>query len=235
MIVVLIVLVVSIVLLIALRRRKMRKRTLLGLEALLKAFNNPFENSIKQAKERFLIEDYNVVIAITDQILGTQPKNQEALLLRALSLEAINYNLESIEDLELLNTIKEIDANNTAILGLTYKKIGEFERGQEYLKKSIEKGSYTYEAIYNANNRASPLAIELYKSKTRVPENLLRRKKSEFIKYLKEAEKNDLIEGIRKHIHNLELGIKSYPTDEMYSQLYVQSKNVLKNLEQNGN
>ncbi len=233
-VVVVIVLVVLIVLLIAVRRRKRRKRILLGLDTLLRAFKNPFENSIREAKGRLLLEEYNVVIAITDQILETQPKNHEVLILRALSLEAINYNLESIEDFELANSIKEIDANNTGLLGLTYKEIGEFEKGQEYLKQSIETGSNTYEANYNANKRASPLAIELYKSKTKIPENLLRRKKSEFVKHLKESDKLSLIEGIKKHIHNLELGIKTYPNDDEYSRLYVQSKHHLRNLEQNG-
>ena len=220
--------------LIAVRWRKRRNRVLLGLETLLRAFKNPFEKSIKEAKGRLLLEEYNVVIAITDQILETQPKNHEALLLRALSLEAINYNLESIEDFELANSIKEIDANNTGLLGLTYKKIGEFEKGQEYLMQSIEKGSNTYEASYNANKRASPLAIEIYKSKTKIPENLLRRNKTEFVRYLKESDKTNLIEGIKKHMHNLETGIKTYPDEAEWPHLHLKSKLILMSLEKNG-
>jgi tetratricopeptide (TPR) repeat protein len=216
------------------RRRKRRKRVLLGLETLLKAYKNPFEKSIKEAKGRLLLEEYNIVVAITDQILETQPKNHEALLLRALSLEAINYNLESIEDFEMANSIKDIEANNTGLLGLTYKKIGEFEKGQEYLKQSIEKGSTTYEATYNANRRASPLAIEIYKTKTKIPENLLRRNRSEFVRYLNDSHKADLIDGIKKHIHNLEMGIKTYPDEIEWPELLVKNKRILQYLEKNG-
>jgi len=201
------------------------------LETLLKAYKNPFDKSIKNAKGRLLLEEYNIVIAITDQILETQPKNHEALLLRALSLEAINYNLESIEDFEMANSIKDIGANNTGLLGLTYKKIGEFEKGQEYIKQSIEKGSTTYEANYNANRRASPLAIEIYKAKTKIPENLLRRNRSEFVTYLNDSYKADLIDGIKKHIHNLEMGIITYPDETEWPGLLVKNKHVLQILE----
>lgn len=225
---------ILIVLLLVEKRRKRRKGLRLGIEALLKVYKNPFENSIRKARERLLVGDYNFVIAITDQILETQPKNHEALLLRAVSLEAINFNLESIEDFELANSINEIDANNTGLLGLTYKKIGEFEKGQDYLRKSIEKGSSAYQANYNANKRASPLAIELYKSKTNIPSNLLRRNKSEFMRNLSEYDKTELTEGIKKHLHNLEIGIKTYPEDTEYPQLYLKSKFILKSLEQNG-
>lgn len=230
----LLIILVFLVLLILLRRRKRRKKVLLGLDALLNTFKNPFEKSIKEAKGRLLFEEYNIVIVIVDQILATQPKNHEALLLRALSLEAINYNLESIEDFKMANSIKEIDANNTGLLGLTYKKIGEFEKGQEYLKLSIEKGSNTYEANYSANKLASPLAIEIYKSKTKLPENLMRRNRNEFVKYLIESDKTDLIDGIKKLIHNLEMGIKTYPDETEWPELLARSKNILQDLEKNG-
>ena len=103
----------------------------------------------KKASEKFLVKDANSCVIISDLVLTLDPNNSRALENRAIALEYLNYNLDAIKDYEKYIEIDGTDPNLYGLLGLTYRKIGEIEKGQEFLLKSINMGFSLYEMNYN--------------------------------------------------------------------------------------
>lgn len=216
-------------------RKSFRRRRLNSqIWSLLNLHKKPFEKLQTQAEDLILFEEFHHIVAITDQILRIVPTNHEALVLRALALEALNFNLEAIEDYELAHSKKQLDANTYGLFGLTYRKVGEIEKGQQFLKLSIDNGLKTYEGNYNYIKFASPQVIEILKKTARTPENLQQRNLSDFVKFLTPSNKEELLIAIKKQIFNIESAIKTYPTDKDYPKMLARAKEALNEFEQNG-
>lgn len=216
-------------------RKSIRRRRLNSqLWALLNLHKKPFEKLQTQAEDLILFGEFHHIVAITDQILRIIPTNHDALVLRALALEALNFNLEAIEDYELAHSKKQLDANTYGLFGLTYRKVGEIEKGQQFLKLSIDNGLKTYEGNYNYINIASPQVIEILKKNARTPENLQRRNLNDFVKFLTPSNKEELVVAIKKQIYNIESAIETYPTDKEYPKMLARAKQALDEFEQNG-
>lgn len=228
-------LAILILVVVYLIRKSVRRRRLNSqLWALLNLHIKPFEKLQTQAEDLILFEEFHHIVAITDQILRIIPTNHDALVLRALALEALNFNLEAIEDYELAHSKKQLDANTYGLFGLTYRKVGEIEKGQQFLKLSIDNGLKTYEGNYNYIKIASPQVIEILNKNARTPENLQRRNLSDFVKFLTPSNKEELLVAIKKQIYNIESAIKKYPTDKEYLKMLARAKEALDEFEQNG-
>lgn len=139
------------------------------------------DNLLKKSFEKLFNKDYLSAIAMTDKILFKQPNNYRALTCRASSLEALNFNLDAIEDYEKALQIDKSDANIYGLLGLTYIKIGDMDSGQKNLKISIQMGLKLYEMHYNLLLASSDELKQAMIKRAKVPENLLKRNPNEFV------------------------------------------------------
>jgi len=145
------------------------------------ATNSQIDSLLRRANEKIITKDFKGAVAITDKVLLLQPNNYDALVCRANSLEALNFNLDAIEDYEKAISIDSSDGNTLGLLGLTYRKIGDIENSQKYLKLSVDKGMKLYEMNYNMFVTASDTMKQAYAQRGNIPENHKRRNPNDFV------------------------------------------------------
>lgn len=162
--------------------------------------NTQRENNIdvdklnKKASEKFLVKDANSCVIISDLVLTIDPFNLKALENRAIALDYLNYNIDAINDYEKYIEIGGTDPNLYGLLGLTYRKIGEIEKGQEYLLKSINLGFSLYEMNYNMLENSHEMVKKRMSEKAKIPENLKIRNAKDINGNFSEVDKEELLQ-----------------------------------------
>lgn len=190
-------------------------------------FNNSnaqIDALLRRANEKSITKDFKSAVAITDKVLLLQPDNYDALVCRATGLEALNFNLDAIDDYERALKIDNSDANTYGLLGLTYRKIGDIENGQKCLKVSVEKGMKLYEMNYNILLDASDIMKQVFSERGSVPENLLRRNPNEFVDNLSHVDKEEFRKAVKNNLHSLETAIALDPDNKYLKDLYEFAK-----------
>ncbi|NUQ25985.1 MAG: tetratricopeptide repeat protein [Saprospiraceae bacterium] len=185
------------------------------------------DNLLKRANEKQLLKDYKSAVAIADKILIIEPDNYKALTCRASSLEALNFNLEAIDDYEKALQIDNSDANIYGLLGLTYIKIGDNESAQKNLKISIQKGLKFYEIFYDMLLSDSGRTKQAIVNSAKVRGNLQKRNPNDFIDDLSPVDKNEFKEALKNQIHQLEGAISLDPDNTELKELYEFAKRQL--------
>jgi tetratricopeptide (TPR) repeat protein len=182
------------------------------------------DNLLRRASEKFIIKDYQSAIAIADKILTIQPDNYNALTCRASSLEALNFNLDAIDDYEKALQIDQSEANIYGLLGLTYRKIGDIDSGLKNLEISIQKGLKSYALIYNMLLSDSDELKQAMIKRAKVPKNLQRRNPNDFVDNLTSVDKNEIKEALKSQIHHLEGALSLDPDNTELKELYELAK-----------
>ncbi|MEZ4721288.1 MAG: hypothetical protein R2813_05355 [Flavobacteriales bacterium] len=147
---------------------------------------------LKKANEKLLVKDYHGCVAVADLILSITPEFAPALITRANGLSALNFNLDAIDDFEKALSLGDSDAVTVGLLGFSYKKIGEIEKGQQLLKRSIDMGFKGYEMAYNLQESVSDDVTKILVEKARQPENLKRRIDDDIIGDFSEVDRDEL-------------------------------------------
>lgn len=171
---ILIVAFIGIYLFILIRKFNQRKNESMKLRS---SYIDDTDHLITDAYNLLKLEKFNDVIKIADDILIDSPISYDALILRAMSLEALNFNLDAIDDFNKAISIKATDSNIMGLLGLLYKKIGDWNNAEVYLKKSVEMGDTNYEGNYKVMLITPPLAKQLMIENSTKPNNFLRRER----------------------------------------------------------
>ncbi|HDK42697.1 MAG TPA: tetratricopeptide repeat protein [Candidatus Pacearchaeota archaeon] len=180
---------------------------------------------LKRANEKFIIKDYKSSVALADKVLILDPNNYLALITRANSLASLNYYLDAIDDYEKAISIDNSDANTYGLLGLTYKKIGEFDKGQENLKKSIGLGWKLYESAYNMDNSLSEDYKLFVIEKAKKSDYFRKRNPSDFDVYISGTDKTELRSAAEDGLRSLESALSLDPDNIEIKQLYTIFKN----------
>lgn len=165
--------------------------------AIVNENNIDIDNLNKKASEKFLVKDANSCIIISDLVLSLDPLNSHALENRAIALEYLNYNFDAINDYEKCIELDGTDPNLYGLLGLTYRKIGEIEKGQEYLLKSINMGFNHYEMVYNMLEKCPEGVKERMATKGKIPENLKIRNPKDINGNFSEVDKEELLQSTK--------------------------------------
>lgn len=189
-----------------------------------KNFN--IDSLLKRANEKMITKDFKGAIAITDKVLLLQPDNYDALVCRANSLEALNFNLDAIEDYERAISLDSSDGNILGLLGLTYRKIGDIESGQKYLKLSIDKGTKLYEMNYNMLLTASDIMKQAYVRRGNIPENYQRRNPHDFVDNLTQVDRDEFKQAVRDNLHSLETALAQDPENKHLKDLFEFAKEL---------
>ena len=167
------------------------------------------ENSIDNKKlndkatEKFITKDYESCVIISDLILTIDPYNSKALVNRAMALECLNFNLDAINDYEKYMEIDGTDPNVYGLLGLTYRKIGEIEIGQEYLLKSINMGYSFYKMQYEILENSHILLKKKIKEKSKNPELLKKRNPNDIKGNFSEVNNEELLKAFENGLELL--------------------------------
>jgi tetratricopeptide (TPR) repeat protein len=146
------------------------------------------KNMRRRAFEKYIVKDYKSAIAIYDRIIELDSENVDALEMRAQSLEILNFNLDAIDDYNKVISIDGSNANVFGLLGLTYKKIGELDKGNYYLQEAVYKGAKLYESIYSFSIGVPEGLKEALIKRGKTSENLQRRSANNFIDDLSEVD-----------------------------------------------
>lgn len=149
-----------------------------------------------------------------------EPNNYKALLLRGNSLEALNFNLDAIDDYLKALSIKNIDSNIYGLLGLVYLKIGDTSNAEFYLKLSTEKGGRRYEIFYNHLKSAPEMAKEYMKKKGAKIDNYKRCNHSDFVDDLSEVDENEYKKALRDGLDHLMTDIMLNPENDHFKDVY---------------
>ncbi|MDP1727970.1 MAG: hypothetical protein Q8M15_14390 [Bacteroidota bacterium] len=175
---------------------------------------------LKRANEKGIIKDFKSAVAITDKIILLYPSNYDALVIRANSLGALNFNLEAIDDYEKALSIDNSDPNIIGLLGLTYHIVGEFEKGQEKLKLSIQMGYKLYEMNYNMKLKMPDSVKSMLVERSKKPENLVRRNPSDFVDNLSETDHIEFKRALKNHLPTLQHSLSLDPNNTKLKELY---------------
>lgn len=186
----------------------------------IRSSNSSIQAEITRANEKMIIGDYKCGVAIADKLLLMDPKNDSAYTVRATCLEALNFNLDAIEDYEEALKIDNSNANNYGLLGLTYNKIGDMEKAKKNLKVAVDKGYSNYQMMYTVLMNVSDLAKERMIARNSIPENLQRRRINCYEDDLSEVDRNLLNETVRSNLSLLETQIRENPNNQDLKQLY---------------
>jgi tetratricopeptide (TPR) repeat protein len=157
----------------------------------------------KKASEKFLVKDADSCVIISDLVLTLDPNNSGALENRAIALEYLNYNLDAIKDFEKYIEIDGTDPNLYGLLGLTYRKIGEIEKGQEYLLKSIKMGFNLYEMPYNMLENCHEMVKKKMSEKGKIAENLKTRSAKDINGKFSEVDKEELLDYTKTALNRM--------------------------------
>ena len=157
----------------------------------------------KKASEKFLVKDADSCVIISDLVLTLDPNNSGALENRAIALEYLNYNLDAIKDFEKYIEIDGTDPNLYGLLGLTYRKIGEIEKGQEYLLKSIKMGFNLYEMPYNMLENCHEMVKKKMSEKGKIAENLKTRSAKDINGNFSEVDKEELLDYTKTALNRM--------------------------------
>jgi tetratricopeptide (TPR) repeat protein len=182
------------------------------------------DSLIKRALEKQIVEDYKGAIAIVDKIIEIDPENFSALTCRATSLQALNFNLDAIDDFEKALRIDKTDANIYGLLGMTYIQIGEIENEMKNLEISMQMGLMIYEVNYNMIIANIDELKETMVKRAKVPENLQRRIPKDFIDNMSPVDEYEFKKEFKAQIHDLEYAIKRDPNNSELKKLYEFAK-----------
>jgi tetratricopeptide (TPR) repeat protein len=189
--------------------------------------NLKLDNLLKRANEKGITNDFRGAVAITDKVLLLQPDNYMALVCRANSLEALNFNLDAIDDYEMALSIDNSDGNIYGLLGLTYNKIGDIENGLRCLKLSIDKGIKQYEMNYNIIQNAPDVMKQAVAKRGNSPEKHLRRNPDDFFDNLSQVDKDELKQAIKDSLHRLEASLAKDPENMVLKNLHEFAKKII--------
>jgi tetratricopeptide (TPR) repeat protein len=223
MIIFLIILAI-IIILILIGKFSSRNRSEISNNRINHFSNDKITVLLTRAYEKQIIKDYKSAVAICDKVLLLDKDNYDALCCRANCLEALNFNLDAIEDYIKALKIDSSDGNIHGLLGLTYRKIGDIENGQKYLKNSVSRGMMLYKFNYEMLLSASDILKEAFIKKGNNPENLLRRNPNDFVDNLSEVDTLDFNEEVKKQLYHLENAISIDPDNEHLKNLYEFAK-----------
>lgn len=186
------------------------------------------KNLIRRANEKQIIKEFESAIAICDKVLLLEPNNYDALVCRANCLEALNFNLDAIEDYKKAIDIDDTDGNILGLLGLTYRKIGDLENGQKYLKASLDTGYKVYEMNYIMMSKVSEETKKILMTQGSAPENLNRRNPEDFTDNLTEVDKDEFKKAVQNNIRSLEDSIALDPENKHLRELYDYAKGIIR-------
>jgi hypothetical protein len=153
---------------------------------------------LKKMNEKFISKEYQDCISIADKILDLDPKCHNALIARANSLSNLNFNLDAIDDYGAALKIEKNDGNTHGLLGLLYRKIGDLEKGNFHLQKSVDLGFKQYQWLIDIFKITHPAANEILINDGKNEKNLIRRKKSDFLDSLANVNKDAFKEGMEQ-------------------------------------
>ncbi len=186
-------------------------------------------NLLKRALSMQITKNYHGAIAIADKILILSPNNYKALIIRADCLSALKYNLDAIDDYEKVISIDDSDPNLIGLLGMSYHAVGEFEKGQEKLLKSIQMGYNLFKASYNINCIVGDYVRNRMINDAKRPENLLRRNTADFIDDESEIENIKIIKALKVQIKDLRYAFDQNPNNIEIKELYEYYSMILGN------
>lgn len=176
---------------------------------------------ITRAYEKLTVNDYRSAVAIYDKLLDLNPSLASDLAMRAQCLERLNFNLDAIDDYEKAISIDDSDGNLFGLLGLLYLKIGNIDKSEIFLKKSINKGWKMYETNLKM---LSFLSTDYLRQglieKCNKPENLTRRNKKDFEDDLSEIDRKDYNKNLIKTIEGIKRGLALDPDNVILKELY---------------
>lgn len=185
------------------------------------------KNLMLRANKNLIVKDFETAVAICDKVLLIEPNNYSALVCRANSLEALNFNLDAIDDFKKAISIDNSDGNILGMLGLTYRKIGDLENGQKYLKASLDTGYKVYEMNYIMMSKVSEGTKKILMTQGSAPENLKRRNLEDFTDKLSEVDKNEFKKAVQNNLRSLEDSIALDPENKHLRELYDYAKSII--------
>jgi tetratricopeptide (TPR) repeat protein len=182
------------------------------------------ESEIARANEKMMLGEHKSGVAILDKILIIDPKNHSALIIRAICLSSLNFNLDAIDDYELAIKINKSNGNNFGLLGLVYNKIGNLEMAKKNLEIAVDKGFLNYEMMYNM---ILDLSVDMEKriiARNQIPENLNRREPNCFEDDLSEVDRDLLDQTVRNNLPLLAKQVKQNPNNKELVEHYEYAK-----------
>lgn len=186
--------------------------------------------SIARAYQKMMTGDFKSGVAIADKVLLIDPVNSQAYFVRAMCLEALNFNLDAISDYERGLELNDSDANFFGLLGLVYNKIGIPDKAIENLQIAVNSGHSNYKMILFGLLQMSDVVRQKVAAHNAIPEKLQRRESTTFDDDLKEVDIDLLNETIRKNLSLLRTQVIQNPDDKDLNRLYEFAKSKFENV-----